>query len=61
MLLGGSYLAYIGFLMARSKKHAQFEPHSDTEFNQQTTIKKEIVKGLLVNLSMQSRWCILVA
>ena len=51
MLLGGSYLAYIGFLMARSKKYAQFEPHSDTEFNQQTTIKKEIVKGLLVNLS----------
>ena len=51
MLLGGSYLAYLGFLMARSKKYAQFEPHSDIEFNQQTTIKKEIVKGLLVNLS----------
>ena len=47
MLLGGSYLAYLGFFMARSKKHAQYEPHSDT----QTTIKKEIVKGLLVNLS----------
>ena len=51
MLLGGSYLAYLGFLMARSKKYAQFEPHSDSEFNQQTTIKKEIVKGLLVNFS----------
>ncbi|OOF59370.1 LysE family transporter [Rodentibacter myodis] len=51
MMLGGSYLAYLGFLMARSKKHAQFEPVSALELNQQTTIKKEIMKGLLVNLS----------
>ncbi|BFU59784.1 MULTISPECIES: LysE family transporter [Rodentibacter] len=51
MLLGGSYLGYLGFLMARSKKHAQFEPISTAELNQQTTIKKEITKGLLVNLS----------
>ncbi len=51
MLMGGSYLAYLGFLMARSKKHAQFEPVSASELNQQTTIKKEIMKGLLVNLS----------
>ncbi|QPB42620.1 LysE family transporter [Rodentibacter haemolyticus] len=51
MLMGGSYLAYLGFLMARSKKHAQFELVSASELNQQTTIKKEIMKGLLVNLS----------
>lgn len=51
MLLGGSYLAYLGFLMAKSKKYAQFEPHSADELNRQTTVKKEIIKGLLVNLS----------
>lgn len=51
MVLGGSYLAYLGFLMAKSKKHAQFEPLSNNELNQQTTIRKEILKGLLVNLS----------
>ena len=51
MVLGGSYLAYLGFLMAKSKKHAQFEPLSNNELNQQTTIRKEILKGLFVNLS----------
>ena len=51
MILGGGYLAYLGFLMAKSKKHAQFEPLSSHELNQQTTIRKEILKGLFVNLS----------
>ena len=51
MMLGGSYLMYIGLQMARSRTNAVFEPLSDIELNQNTTIQKEIIKGLLVNLS----------
>ncbi|MBF0751143.1 MULTISPECIES: homoserine/threonine efflux transporter [unclassified Pasteurella] len=51
MILGGSYLAYLGFLLVRSKQNAEFKPLSVEELNQQTNAKKEILKGLLVNLS----------
>lgn len=51
MILGGSYLAYLGFLLMRSKQNAEFKPVSAEELNQQTSAKKEILKGLLVNLS----------
>lgn len=51
MVLGGTYLAYLGFLLIRSKQNAEFLPLSAEELNQQTTAKKEILKGLLVNLS----------
>ncbi|OOF54195.1 hypothetical protein BKK56_10005 [Rodentibacter genomosp. 2] len=51
MILGGAYLAYIGVALIRSKQNATFEPISEQEINQQTTAKKEILKGLLVNLS----------
>lgn len=51
MLLGGSYLAYIGFLLIRSKQNAEFSPISEEERNQQSSAKQEILKGLLVNLS----------
>ncbi|THA08501.1 homoserine/threonine efflux transporter [Rodentibacter pneumotropicus] len=51
MILGGSYLAYLGFLLVRSKQNAEFKPLSAEELNQQTNAKKEILKGLLVNLS----------
>ncbi|OOF85058.1 homoserine/threonine efflux transporter [Rodentibacter ratti] len=51
MILGGSYLAYLGFLLMRSKQNAEFKPLSAEELNQQTSAKKEILKGLLVNLS----------
>ena len=51
MLLGGAYLMYIGFQMAKSRTNAVFEPLTETELNQNTTIKKEIMKGLFVNLS----------
>ena len=51
MMLGGSYLMYIGLQMAKSRENAVFEPLSENELNQNTTIKKEILKGLFVNLS----------
>lgn len=51
MLLGGSYLAYIGFLLIRSKQNAEFSPILEEERNQQSSAKQEILKGLLVNLS----------
>lgn len=51
MLLGGSYLMYLGFLMAKSRTNATFESITEHDLNQHTTVKKEIMKGLLVNLS----------
>ncbi|MCK3657280.1 hypothetical protein A4G18_00725 [Pasteurellaceae bacterium Pebbles2] len=51
MLMGGGYLAYLGLLMAKSRSNAVFEPLSEQELNQQTNAKKEILKGLFVNLS----------
>lgn len=51
MLLGGSYLMYLGFLMAKSRTNATFDAVLEQELNQNTTVKKEIIKGLLVNLS----------
>ncbi|MDU8923901.1 homoserine/threonine efflux transporter [Pasteurellaceae bacterium LIM206] len=51
MLLGGSYLAYLGWHMVKSRTNAKFESATERELNQATTIKKEIMKGLLVNLS----------
>ncbi|OOF46384.1 hypothetical protein BKK51_02555 [Rodentibacter trehalosifermentans] len=51
MMLGGGYLAYLGFLLMRSKQNAEFKPLSAEELNQQSSAKKEILKGLLVNLS----------
>ncbi|MDO4431046.1 MAG: homoserine/threonine efflux transporter [Lonepinella koalarum] len=51
MLLGGGYLMYLGVLMVKSRKNATFETISEHELNQNTSIKKEIMKGLLVNLS----------
>lgn len=51
MILGGAYLAYIGVALVRSKQNATFEPISEQDINQQTTARKEILKGLLVNLS----------
>lgn len=49
MLLGGAYLAYLGLQMAKSKTNVVFE-NSEQQLNQQTSIGKEISKGLLVNL-----------
>ncbi|HHT7675751.1 homoserine/threonine efflux transporter [Pasteurella multocida] len=51
MTLGGGYLAYLGYLMLKSQQNVVFEPVSEQEQNKQTSIKKEITKGLLVNLS----------
>ncbi|OOF76888.1 hypothetical protein BKG96_09370 [Rodentibacter caecimuris] len=51
MVLGGSYLSYLGFLLIRSRQNAEFVPLSAKELNEQTNAKKEILKGLLVNLS----------
>ncbi|OOF65979.1 homoserine/threonine efflux transporter [Rodentibacter sp. Ppn85] len=51
MILGGSYLSYLGFLLIRSRQNAEFIPLSEKELNEQTNAKKEILKGLLVNLS----------
>ncbi|EIJ71436.1 homoserine/threonine efflux transporter [Pasteurella bettyae] len=51
MLLGGGYLAYLGMLMVKSRTNVTFDSLSIAELNQATTIKKEILKGLFVNLS----------
>lgn len=51
MVLGGGYLAYLGILMVRVKTNAVFETVSEQALNQSTTVGKEILKGLLVNLS----------
>lgn len=51
MAAGGGYLMYLGFLMVKVRSNVTFTSVSDTELNSSTTIKKEILKGLLVNLS----------
>lgn len=51
MILGGGYLTYLGYLMVKTRENANFEAISEEEINQKTTIKKEIMKGLFVNLS----------
>ncbi|WP_439257588.1 homoserine/threonine efflux transporter [Lonepinella sp. BR2271] len=51
MLLGGSYLAYLGVKMAKSRQNTVFAELTEQDFNQKTTIKTEIMKGLWVNLS----------
>lgn len=51
LLLGGSYLAYLDILMAKSRKNVVFAKQTEQEMNKNTTIGKEIGKGLLVNLS----------
>ncbi|WP_386692898.1 MULTISPECIES: homoserine/threonine efflux transporter [unclassified Lonepinella] len=51
MLLGGSYLCYLGLKMAKNRKNTVFTELTEEYLNQDTTIKVEIMKGLLVNLS----------
>ncbi|MFD1805855.1 homoserine/threonine efflux transporter [Pasteurella oralis] len=51
MCLGGGYLAYLGWLMVNSRTNVVFEQPSDQQLNKNTTITKEIIKGLLINLS----------
>ena len=48
MVLGGSYLFYLGVKMARVTTNAVFD---ETHSRQNTASKNEILKGLLVNLS----------
>ncbi len=48
MALGGSYLFYLGVKMARVTTNAVFD---ETNSQQNTASKNEIIKGLLVNLS----------
>ncbi|WP_040976290.1 homoserine/threonine efflux transporter [Necropsobacter massiliensis] len=51
ILLGGSYLCYLGVLMAKVRTNAVFTEAREQELNKQTTIGKEILKGLWINLS----------
>lgn len=51
MILGGGYLMYLGYLMAKSRKNVVFQAMTEAEMNQNTTVQKEIMKGLFVNLS----------
>ncbi|HDR1022667.1 TPA: LysE family transporter [Pasteurella multocida] len=51
MCLGGGYLAYLGLLMLKSRNNVVFEDATEQELNKMTSIKKEIAKGLMVNLS----------
>ena len=51
MCLGGGYLAYLGLLMLKSRDNVVFEEMSEQALNQMTSIRKEILKGLMVNLS----------
>ncbi|AKD37601.1 RhtB protein [Pasteurella multocida subsp. multocida OH4807] len=51
MCLGGGYLAYLGGLMLKSRTNVMFEPSSEQQRHQKTTMYKEIKKGLLINLS----------
>ena len=51
MLLGGAYLSYCGVSLWRTKTNVELSVLSSQELNQQTSIRKEIMKGLLVNLS----------
>ncbi|QDJ12792.1 hypothetical protein CEP45_02570 [Mergibacter septicus] len=51
VLLGGSYLTYIGSKMLRSKQKVVFSALTEVEINRQTSWWHEIIKGLMVNLS----------
>lgn len=52
MIAGGSYLCYIGYKMLKSKENVSFaEILNEQHINENTTILKEIIKGLLINLS----------
>ncbi|MDH2926915.1 homoserine/threonine efflux transporter [Lonepinella koalarum] len=51
MLLGGGYLGYLGLKMVKNRSNAVFTELTEQELNQKTSIKAEIIKGLLVNLS----------
>lgn len=51
MMMGGGYLCYLGYLLVRITENVNFSRHTQTELNQQTTIGKEIRKGLWINLS----------
>lgn len=50
MFLGGSYLAYLGILMLRVKENTKFDSQGENKIAQ-GSVKKEMLKGLLVNLS----------
>ena len=51
MFLGGSYLAYQGVTMIKSQKYAALDHLSTSELNRRDNTKKEILRGLFVNLS----------
>lgn len=48
MSLGGSYLAYLGWLMINVRNNVTFEKFQKSKDN---SFKKELVKGLFINLS----------
>ena len=50
MMLGGSYLVYLGIKMAKVKTNAVFDEKQNVNTSNQSTLKS-IMKGLLVNLS----------
>lgn len=49
MCLGGGYLSYLGIVMIKSRTNANFQSHQ--KIQQQGSFKKELLKGLFVNLS----------
>lgn len=51
MVIGGSYLCYLGYLLVKVRENIVFHIDNEQYLNQQTTIKKEILKGLWINLS----------
>lgn len=51
MILGGGYLMYLGVLMVKVRTNAVFDKASEQQLNESSTIGKEIMKGLMVNLS----------
>ncbi|MDO4625939.1 MAG: homoserine/threonine efflux transporter [Pasteurellaceae bacterium] len=51
MLLGGSYLFYLGIIMLKVHENIHFDPDAEKQINQNSSIKQEIMKGLFVNLS----------
>ena len=50
MMLGGSYLVYLGIKMAKVKSNAVFDEKQNANVPNQSTLTS-IMKGLLVNLS----------
>lgn len=50
MMLGGGYLAYLGVLMVKSHNNIVFDNREQAE-NLRNSMGKEILKGLLINLS----------